>query len=114
MTAIRLPADRVFFEEWSRMRATSKRSIARAARLAEAMGVPLREIPAIVVVGSKGKATAATLASAALANAGHRVGTITSPPILTNRERIRVNGVAISEREYEELAERSAGVLAGW
>jgi dihydrofolate synthase / folylpolyglutamate synthase len=106
VTAVHFPADRVFFEEWSRLRAVSKRSVPRAARFAEAMGVPLQALPSIVVVGSKGKATAATHASAALFAAGHRVGTITSPPILTNRERIRVDGVAIDGREYEVLAGR--------
>lgn len=111
MTVVHLPADRVFFEEWSRLRATSKRSVPRAAQFAEAMGVSLQELPAIVVVGSKGKATAATYASAALVAAGHRVGTITSPPILTNRERIRVNGVAIREHEYDALASRVESAL---
>jgi folylpolyglutamate synthase/dihydropteroate synthase len=113
MSVVHLPADRVFFEEWSRLRGASTRSVPRAARFAEKMGVALQELPAIVVVGSKGKATAATYASAALAAAGHRVGTITSPPILTNRERIRVNGVAIDESEYEALAGRVEEALRG-
>jgi dihydrofolate synthase/folylpolyglutamate synthase len=106
-----LPADRVFFDEWSRLHTVTKRSIPRAALFAEAMHVPLRGVPTIVVVGSKGKATAATLASAALFGAGHRVGTITSPPILTNRERIRVNGLAIDERAYVDLAARAEAAL---
>ena len=111
MTVIRLPADRVFFEEWTHWHRRAKRSIPRAALFAEAMGVDLHAIPSIVVVGSKGKATGATLASAALANAGRRVGTITSPPILTNRERIRVNGVAIDEETYEAIARRAEMAL---
>ncbi|MFL6245436.1 MAG: hypothetical protein ACJ74H_05395 [Thermoanaerobaculia bacterium] len=70
------------------------------------MRVPLSLLPTIVVVGSKGKATAATKASAALYAAGHRLGTITSPPILTNRERIRVDGVAVDADAYEAIAAR--------
>jgi folylpolyglutamate synthase/dihydropteroate synthase len=111
VTARHLPADRVFFDEWSRLHTITKRSIPRATLFAEAMGVALHEVPTIVVVGSKGKATAATLASAALFGAGHRVGTITSPPILTNRERIRVNGLAIDERAYVDLAARAEAAL---
>jgi len=111
VTVHHLDADRVFFEEWSRLRGVSKRSVPRAARFASAMGVPLRELASIVVVGSKGKATTATYASAALVAAGHRVGTITSPPILTNRERIRMNGLAISEREYIAIAKRGEEAL---
>ena len=108
-----LDADRVFFEEWSRLHVTSKRSVPRAAMLADAMGVPLRALPTIVVVGSKGKATAATKASAALVAAGHRVGTITSPPILTNRERIRIDGIAIDQRTYETISARVKVALRG-
>src|SRR5690349_11052584 len=72
------------------------------------MGLCLDELPSVVVVGSKGKATAATYASATLADAGMRVGTITSPPIITNRERIRVDGAAIDEAAYDALARRVA------
>jgi dihydrofolate synthase / folylpolyglutamate synthase len=106
-----LPGDQVFFEEWNRLHEVSRRSVSRAAAFATAAGVRLNEIPSIVVVGSKGKATAATYASAALAGTGLRVGTITSPPILTNRERIRIDGAAISEDDYECLAARAAAAL---
>ena len=112
MVAHFLTADRVFFEEWSRLRGVSKRSIARAAQLARALELDLDAIPSLVVVGSKGKATAATYASAALAAGGKRVGTITSPPILSNRERIRIDGVAIDEATYETIAARIAQAAA--
>lgn len=111
MVARFLPADRVFFEEWSRLHLTSMRSVPRSAMFADTMGVSLHAVPTIVVVGSKGKATAATVASAALVAAGHRVGTITSPPILTNRERIRVNGVAVDESSYDVIAARAESAL---
>lgn len=75
---------------------------------AKAIGVPLQELQSVVVVGSKGKATAATVASAALAGAGLRVGTITSPPIITNRERIRIDGVAVDELAYWTISEAAA------
>ncbi|HEX7155232.1 MAG TPA: hypothetical protein VF618_27430 [Thermoanaerobaculia bacterium] len=106
MVAEFLAPDRVFFEEWSRLRGVSKRSIGRAAELAAALELPLRDMPALVVVGSKGKATAATYASAVLAAAGLRVGTITSPPVITNRERIRVDGAAIDDQTYAMIADR--------
>jgi dihydrofolate synthase / folylpolyglutamate synthase len=106
-----LPADEIFFDEWNRFHDVSRRSVPRAATFAAAAGIRLSDIPCIVVVGSKGKATAATYASAALVGGGLRVGTITSPPILTNRERIRLNGVAIREAEYQTVAARAATAL---
>jgi len=112
LVARRLPSDSVFFSEWQALRGATRRSVARAAMLAEALGVDLVALPSVVVVGSKGKATAATFASAVLASAGLRVGTITSPPIITNRERIRIDGAAIDEAEYEEIAEATRAALA--
>jgi dihydrofolate synthase / folylpolyglutamate synthase len=61
------------------------------------------QIPLIGVVGSKGKGTIALYASAALAAAGHRVGTVMSPGVLANRDRIRVNGRALTEAQYRDL-----------
>ena len=60
----------------------------------------------LTVVGSKGKGTTATYASAFLAAAGLRVITVTSPALRHNRERIRVNGTAVSEATLAALAAR--------
>ena len=62
----------------------------------------------LTVVGSKGKGTAATYASAALASSGLRVGTLVSPGLRSNRERIRVDGSAISAPAYAALVDRVA------
>jgi dihydrofolate synthase/folylpolyglutamate synthase len=102
------------------------RSLARARALAAHLGVDLEAgeaglgtaprpapatPPALVVVGSKGKGTAATYASATLAAAGLRVGTLTSPGLRSNRERIRVDGTAIPVAAYLPLVERVTETL---
>lgn len=92
-----------FFREWSDRRPEERRSLERAQGLAARLDLPDLDIPLLAVVGSKGKGTCATFASAYLVAAGLRVVTITSPGFRTNRERIRVNGQAVSEQE-----------LAGW
>jgi dihydrofolate synthase/folylpolyglutamate synthase len=112
LVARRLADDRVFFSEWERLRLATRRSVRRAAMFADALGVNLAEPSSIAVVGSKGKATAATFASAAIAAAGLRVGTITSPPIITNRERIRIDGAAIDEASYAAIADAAADALS--
>ncbi|MFI0454416.1 hypothetical protein [Actinomadura sp. 6N118] len=99
-------ADEVFFREWQARGAGETRSLARARALAEDLGILPAGVPVLVVVGSKGKGTAATYASACLAAAGLRVGTVTSPGLRSNRDRIRVNGQAVSEAEFASLAER--------
>ncbi|MDQ1295908.1 MAG: dihydrofolate synthase / folylpolyglutamate synthase, partial [Actinomycetota bacterium] len=103
------------------------RSRARAAALARALGLDVgpgpdgapavlgaagRPLPGVItVVGSKGKGTAACFASAALHAAGLRVGTITSPALRTNAERVRLNGTALDDREYRDLSRALAGAL---
>ncbi|GAB3465389.1 hypothetical protein GCM10027570_53610 [Streptomonospora sediminis] len=94
----------VFFAEWRDRGPGSRRDIPRAAELLAALGLPDPAAPALGVVGSKGKGTCATYASAALAAAGADVVTVTSPGIRGPRDRIRFNGAAIGGAELSRLA----------
>lgn len=94
----------MFFREWERRAPGETRDVGRARALAEALGVLAPDVPVLTVVGSKGKGTAATYASAFLAAAGRRVCTVTSPGLRTNRDRIRIDGRAVSEEELASLA----------
>lgn len=105
------PHDEPFFREWRARRPGQRRSLARARRVAERLGIPATLPPTLTVVGSKGKGTIATYASALLAAAGLRVGTLLSPSVLHNRERFRLNGVAASEAEYAAASGRTARAL---
>jgi dihydrofolate synthase/folylpolyglutamate synthase len=116
MSRERIETDQAFFAERNARRAAGgRRSLGRARALAPHLGVDLDDWRAhpervVTVVGSKGKGTAATFASAALAAAGLRVGTLTSPGLRSNRERIRVDGAAISRRDYEALVAEVAAI----
>jgi dihydrofolate synthase / folylpolyglutamate synthase len=96
----------LFFHEWDNRGAGERRSLERARDLADRLNLPDLDTPLLAVVGSKGKGTCATFASAYLAAAGLRVVTITSPGFRTHRERIRVGGRAISDRELSALADQ--------
>lgn len=106
--------DEVFFADRRRGRAHGEvRSRARAAALAPFLDIDLarqrdRAATTIIVAGSKGKGTAAAYAAATLAATGARVGTLTSPGLRSNRERIRVDGVAIAAAPYAALVNRVA------
>jgi dihydrofolate synthase/folylpolyglutamate synthase len=78
----------------------------RARRVAAVLGLDENKVPVLSVVGSKGKGTCVAYASARLFAAGLRVGTISSPPFIENNERIRINGVSISDVDYEMLGKR--------
>jgi len=113
----RIETDQAFFAERIAGRPSGlRRSLPRARALAPHLGVDLdgwRAHPerVVTVVGSKGKGTAATFASAALAAGRLRVGTLTSPGLRSNRERIRVDGAAIARPDYEALVTRVASTL---
>ena len=65
--------------------------------LLAAAGDPQLCFPAIHIGGTNGKGSVATLVASALEARGLSVGLYTSPHLVSFRERIRVNGVPISE-----------------
>lgn len=87
------------------------RDLTPALRAAARMGLdPVAPgYPSIAVVGSKGKGSTTLAASAALAGLGLRVGTVTSPALVSQRERIRVDGAPISTADYVRAARRVHG-----
>lgn len=111
MTAQHLPGDRAFFEEWSSRRPGTRRSLDRARAVGNDLGTWGATPPVLVVVGSKGKGTAAVHAAATLSatlvddDCLAHVGLVSSPGLRTNRERVRLDGQAVSAEEYEEMAQ---------
>lgn len=72
-------------------------------QLLEALGHPERNYPTIMVTGSKGKGSTAYLLSQLLSLAGGPVGVFTSPHLLDNLERIRLNGTAITAHDFVDI-----------
>ncbi len=71
--------------------------------LLEALGNPQERFPSLHLAGTKGKGSTAAMCEAALRAAGYRTGLYTSPHLLTMRERIRLQGVPVSEQQLVEL-----------
>lgn len=71
--------------------------------LMEALGNPHRSFKSVHVAGSKGKGSVCEMTSAALTGCGLTTGLYTSPHIADIRERIRLNGELISERDFVSL-----------
>ncbi|ASU84829.1 hypothetical protein CDO52_20315 [Nocardiopsis gilva YIM 90087] len=99
-----MPSFETFFSEWRLKRQGYHRSLSRALDLRRELDIS--EPPVLGVVGSKGKGTTATYASACLAAAGLNVVTVTGPSFRSHRERVRFNGVAIDEAALDEIAQR--------
>lgn len=102
-----------FYTEWLGRRPGAARSLRRARLLAAELGLTDPGVPVLTVVGSKGKGTAATYASACLTAHGRRVVTVTSPALRADTERVRVDGAAVGAPELDALGRRLAGAAAG-
>jgi dihydrofolate synthase/folylpolyglutamate synthase len=75
------------------------------ALLAE-LGDPHRVMPVVHVGGTNGKGSVTALIAGALRAAGWRVGTYTSPHLVSFRERIEVDGIPIGEEAAAMWVER--------
>lgn len=93
------------FTEWMALGRTSRRSLSRAAELLRALHIDekLKRISIIGILGSKGKGTAAVYASATVASSDAKVVTVTGPGLVTDRDRIRVDGVVLDDTQYRRM-----------
>jgi len=73
---------------------------------------PEKKCPAVLVAGTNGKGSTAWYLQKILQARGKRAGLFTSPHFVSFRERIRINGEAISEQELVENVQRVAMAAA--
>jgi dihydrofolate synthase / folylpolyglutamate synthase len=78
-------------------------NLARELRLLELLGNPQDCYTCTLIAGTKGKGSTAAFIERVLRQAGLRTGLYTQPDLHTFRERMRVNGLLISEDEVAAL-----------
>ncbi|MEX2283223.1 MAG: folylpolyglutamate synthase/dihydrofolate synthase family protein [Gemmatimonadota bacterium] len=78
----------------------------RTEQLLHDAGDPHLRYRTIHVAGTNGKGSVAATIASVLTQAGHRTGLYTSPHLCSFRERIRINGLPISEDELLAVASR--------
>lgn len=78
----------------------------RMRRLLGALGEPQNAFPAVHVVGTNGKSSTTLMTAAALAAQDLKVGSFTSPHLITFRERIELAGGMISAERFESYGSR--------
>jgi len=83
-----------------------KLGLGNTERLMDIMGNPHRRFRSVHVAGTNGKGSTAAFLTGMLLAAGYRVGLYTSPHLVSFTERIRINGVPITEGKVVELARR--------
>jgi len=84
----------------------------RVEALLEALGHPERRYEIVQVGGTNGKGSVAVMVASILKAAGRRVGLYTSPHLCSFRERIRVDGRAISEDDVADAVEALGTLVA--
>ena len=77
----------------------------RMADLVELLGHPERACPVIHITGTNGKTSTARMIDALLRSRGLRTGRFTSPHLVSIRERICVDGAAVSAERFVEAYE---------
>ncbi|EHI69806.1 bifunctional folylpolyglutamate synthase/dihydrofolate synthase [Streptococcus ictaluri] len=88
-----------------------KTDLKRMAWLLEQVGNPQDKFPAIHVVGTNGKGSVTAYLQHIFSQSGYKVGTFTSPFILSFHDRICINGQAISDQDLLAIAERLKPLL---
>ena len=79
--------------------AAYKANLDNTYRLSEILNHPEKQFKSVHIAGTNGKGSTSHMLASVLQEAGYKVGLYTSPHLKDFRERIKINGAMISERE---------------
>ena len=80
-----------------------KKDLTNILALSKELGFPEQKFKSIHVAGTNGKGSTSHILASILQEAGYKVGLYTSPHLKNFTERIRINGVEISEEKVTEF-----------
>ncbi|HEX8967898.1 MAG TPA: Mur ligase family protein, partial [Chloroflexota bacterium] len=83
--------------------------LGRTRALLDLAGAPDRQLRIALVAGTKGKGSTCAMLASVLGAAGVRCGLYTKPHLQSYRERVRVDGAAISPSVFGAAVERARG-----
>lgn len=83
----------------------SRPGLERVRELLDRMGCPEKALKYVHIAGTNGKGSTASMTASILQKAGYKTGLYTSPHIFRFHERIRVNGVDISDEDLAAITE---------
>ncbi|MFL5729814.1 MAG: bifunctional folylpolyglutamate synthase/dihydrofolate synthase [Cytophagaceae bacterium] len=87
--------------------AAFKSSLDNIIKLCAALENPHYKFKSVHVGGTNGKGSSSHMLAAILQSAGYKTGLYTSPHLKSFRERIRINGIKISEEEVTDFVSRN-------
>ncbi len=86
-------------------------SLARFSRIMAALGDPQKDLDFVHVAGTNGKGSTVRMTAETLTRSGYRTGEFTSPYITVYNDRIRIDGVNISDDEIAEIVTRIKPII---
>src|SRR5215470_12521724 len=86
--------------------AAAKFNLENISILAAHLGYPERKYPSVHIAGTNGKGSSAAFLESIVRTAGYRTGLYTSPHLERINERIRVNGLEISDDQFASVFSR--------
>jgi len=92
-------------------KAAIKKDLGNTLQLLDALGNPHREFRSIHIAGTNGKGTSAHALTSVLMAAGHKTGLYTSPHLKSFTERIRINGIEVSEQFVADFVTRNQPLI---
>lgn len=90
-------------------KAAYKADLTNTLALADLLGHPEQKFPTIHVAGTNGKGSTSHALAAVFQQAGYKTGLYTSPHLTDFRERVRVNGVMVSEEVVAQFVTQYQG-----
>lgn len=91
--------------------AAVKKDLTNTRRLCEALGHPEHSFRSVHVAGTNGKGSVSHMTASACQAAGYRTGLYTSPHLRDFRERIRINGLPVSQAFVIAFVDRYRSVI---
>lgn len=88
-------------------------NLLRFAKIMRALGNPQEKLKFIHVAGTNGKGSTVRMIAGSLTKAGYKTGEFTSPYIFIYNDRIRIDGINISDMELAEIVTQIQPIIDG-
>jgi dihydrofolate synthase/folylpolyglutamate synthase len=89
-----------------------KIGLENVSKICDFLDNPQVKFPSVHIAGTNGKGSTSHMIAGALQQAGYKTGLYTSPHLIDLRERIRINGVPVSEDFVVDFVEKTKHLVA--
>lgn len=89
-----------------------KKGLDNIVKICEFLGNPQSKFPSVHIAGTNGKGSTSHMIAGALQQAGYKTGLYTSPHLIDLRERVRINGLPVSEQFVIDFVEKTKPLVA--